>query len=91
MAQLAVEKVVGDADQADDDVCRNGGVGVFYSFSKGAVLCLRNSVQLAKVLGVRVVLGPFGQAAGAQEVAVVCQKFFLAGPCHVGQLYFGFF
>ena len=64
MAQLPVQKVVGDADQADDHIGGDRRVGMFDAFAEGAVSSIRNSVQFAKPHRVGVILGPFWPGFG---------------------------
>ena len=70
-AELAVEQVGGDFDEAHDHIGANRGIGVLDAFFEGLVIRARRTVELAKTHGVTVVGWPFFDSAVAHEITVI--------------------
>ena len=88
LLQLPVQQVAGHADQADDDIGTDGRVRVLDAFLEGLVIRAGSPVKLAEAPGVRVVGGPFFDAAVAHEITVIFEQFLLAGLGDAGELDF---
>lgn len=89
-ADLLVEQIACQFDDADHGIGADGRVGVFDGFAEGFVVGAGSAVEPAQAGGVRVVAGPFLQTTDTQEVAVVGEEFLEAGTCNVSQLVFSF-
>ena len=59
-AELLVEQVVGELDEADHDVGGDGGVGMLDAFPEGGVAGVGLAVEFAETAGVGMFSGPFG-------------------------------
>jgi len=87
---LPVEEITSHFDQANDDVGADGGVGVLDALFEGLVVGVEGAVELAEAAGMGVLRRPFLDVAGAHEIAIVFEEFFLAGAGNVGEFEFGF-
>ncbi|MHB8522507.1 MAG: hypothetical protein ACYDH9_17360 [Limisphaerales bacterium] len=77
--ELPVQQVARHLDQTQNDVGADGWVGVFNAFPEGVVVRARDAVEPAEALGVGMLRCPFGQAARAQEIALIVQEFLQGG------------
>jgi len=89
-ADLFVEQVVDDLDQANDDVGADVRVGVFDALAEGLVGSLRQAIERAEAFRIRVIAAPLLEAAGPEKITVVREQLFETGARDVGQFDFGF-
>ena len=83
--ELAIKQIGSHLDQADDHIGGDGRIVVFNASAKGVVVGARLPVQFTQSLRIRMVEGPFLQSPHAQEVALVLQQLFQAGPRYDGE------
>lgn len=88
--ELLVDEVVRLVDETERDICDGLGGPSFDKFPEILVAKRRLFSKLADVDGFFGSLGPDFEITRAEEVVVVVQQFFKAGPGDVGQLNLGF-
>ena len=90
LADLLVEKIIRELNQADHYVGGYGRVGVFDALLEGFVIGAWCAVELSEPFAVGVISLPLIQVASPDEIAVVFKEFLQAGPGDIGEFDFGF-
>lgn len=89
VAELAVQKVVGLVNEADEGVGGDFGRGFLYIGLVGPIGPIGLIGDPSDRLGLGVVFGPEGQGSLAEEVFVIQEQLFQAGAGDAGELQFG--